>query len=163
MCLQLSRITRTEINFEKINLTRIARSVMDELQRTQPKRDVKIIIADGLEETADSRLMHIVLENLLGNSWKFTEKQAQSIIEFGFMMKGDKKHISSAITGSVSIWRMRTNFLPRFQRLHTDDEFTGTGIGLATVQRIIHRHGGRVWIEGQTGKGATVYFNINES
>ena len=89
--LKLSRITRTEINIGKVNLTRIAQSVIDELQKSQPQRHVEVIIADGLEDMADSRLMHIVLENLLGNAWKFTEKQAKAVIEFGLTAEGGKK------------------------------------------------------------------------
>ena len=160
--LNLSRITRTEMNIEKVNLTRIARSVINELQKSQPQRLVKIKIADGLEDIADSRLMRIVLENLLGNAWKFTAKQAEAVIEFGSTKEGRKKYISSAITGLVSTWRMWTSCLPRSSACTLIDEYPGTGIGLATVRRIIHRHGGKVWAEGQTGKGATFYFSLHE-
>jgi len=160
--LQLSRITRAEMNIEKINLTWIARSVIDELQKSQPQRHVEIRIADGLEETADSRLMRIVLENLLGNAWKFTGKLAQAVIEFGFTKEGEKKVYFIRDNGVGFDMAYADKLFAPFQRLHTDDEFPGTGIGLATVQRIIHRHGGKVWTEGQTGKGATFYFILNE-
>ena len=156
--LQLSRITRTAMNIEKINLTRIARSVIDELQKSQPQRNVKIRIADGMEEIADSKLMRIVLENLLGNAWKFTGKKAQAVIEFGFKNEGGKKAYFIRDNGAGFDMAYADKLFAPFQRLHMEDEFPGTGIGLATVRRIIHRHGGHVRTEGAIGKGATFYF-----
>ena len=160
--LQLSQITRTEINIEKINLTRIARFVIDELQKSQPQRHVEIKIADDLEDTADSKLMRIVLENLLGNAWKFTEKQAKAVIEFGLTKEGKKKVYFIRDNGAGFDMAYADKLFAPFQRLHTEEEFPGTGIGLALVQRIIHRHGGKVWVVGETGKGAIFYFNLNE-
>jgi PAS domain S-box-containing protein len=160
--LQLSRITRTEINIEKINLTRIARFVIDELQKSQPQRQVEIRIAEDLEETADSKLMRIVLENLLGNAWKFTGKQAQAVIEFGLTNENNKKVYFIRDNGVGFDMAYADKLFAPFQRLHAEDEFPGTGIGLATVRRIIHRHGGRVWAEGEKDKGATFYFSLNE-
>jgi PAS domain S-box-containing protein len=160
--LQLSRITRTETNMGKINLTGIARSVIDELQKSQPQRHVEIRIADGLEEIADSKLMRIVLENLLGNAWKFTEKQAKAVIEFGCTTEGKNKVYFIRDNGVGFDMAYADKLFVPFQRLHTEEEFPGTGIGLATVRRIIHRHGGKVWTEGETGKGATFYFRLNE-
>ena len=160
--LQLSRITRTEMNIQKVNLTRIARSVIDELRKSQPQRHVEIIIADGKEETADLKLMRIVFENLLGNAWKFTEKQSKAVIEFGCTKKSKKKIYFIRDNGVGFDMAYANKLFAPFQRLHTDDEFPGTGIGLATVQRIINRHGGTVWTEGQTDKGATFYFSLNE-
>ena len=160
--LKLSRITRTEMNIEKINLTRIARSIIDELQKSQPLRHVEIKIADGLEDAADSRLMRITLDNLLGNAWKFTEKQAKAVIEFVCTEEGGKKVYFIRDNGvGFDMAYVDKLFVP-FQRLHNEEEFPGTGIGLALVRRIIHRHGGKVWTEGQTGKGATFYFSLNE-
>ena len=160
--LQLSRITRAEMNIEQINLTGIARSVIDELHKSQPERYVETRIADGLEETADSRLMRIVLENLMGNSWKFTGKKAHAVVEFGFMKNGDRKTYFIRDNGVGFDMAYADKLFAPFQRLHTDNEFPGTGIGLATVQRIIHRHEGRIWAEGQINKGATFYFTLNE-
>lgn len=160
--LQLSRITRTEMNMGKINLTGIVRSVIDELQKSQPQRHVEIRIADGLEEIADSKLMRIVLENLLGNAWKFTEKQAKVVIEFGCTKEGKNKVYFIRDNGVGFDMAYADKLFVPFQRLHTEEEFPGTGIGLATVRRIIHRHGGKVWTEGETGKGATFYFSLNE-
>jgi signal transduction histidine kinase len=161
--LQLSRITRMEMNIEKVNLTLIARSVMSELQKSQPQRHVEISIADSLEDNADLRLMRIVLDNLLSNAWKFTERQAKAVIEFG-LWKTDRKKIIYFIRDNGAGFDMAYSdklFAP-FQRLHADDEFPGTGIGLATVRRIINRHGGKVWAEGEIDKGASFYFSINE-
>ena len=160
--LQLSRLTRAEMNIEKINLTRIARSVIDELQKSQPQRHVEIKIADGLEDTADSRLMRITLENLLGNAWKFTGKKAKAVIEFGFTKEGEKKVYFIRDNGAGFDMAYADKLFAPFQRLHNEEEFPGTGIGLALVRRIIHRHGGKVWTEGQTGKGATFYFSLHE-
>ncbi|ESP63079.1 response regulator receiver sensor signal transduction histidine kinase [Smithella sp. ME-1] len=161
--LQLSRITRMEMNIEKVNLTAVANSVISDLQKSQPQRNVKVKIAEGMDDHADSRLSRIIMDNLLRNAWKFTEKQANATIEFGLWKKEDE----------IKVYFVRDNgagfdmayadklFAP-FQRLHADDEFPGTGIGLATVRRILNRHGGRIWAEGETGKGATFYFSFSE-
>ncbi len=161
--LQLSRITRMEMNIEKVNLTLIARSVMSELQKSQPRRHVEISIADSLEDTADLRLMRIVLDNLLSNAWKFTERQAKAKIEFGLLKSevGEKVYFIRDNGAGFDMAYSDKLFAP-FQRLHADDEFPGTGIGLATVRRIINRHGGKVWAEGEIDKGATFYFSLNE-
>jgi light-regulated signal transduction histidine kinase (bacteriophytochrome) len=160
--IKLSRVTRTEINIEKVNLTRIARSVINELQESKPQRHVDIRIADDLEDNADSRLMHIMLENLLGNAWKFTQKQSTAVIEFGCTKEGKKKIYFVRDNGAgFDMTYMDKMFTP-FQRLHTAEDYPGTGIGLATVRRIIHRHEGNIWAEGQVGKGATFYFTLHE-
>jgi light-regulated signal transduction histidine kinase (bacteriophytochrome) len=161
--LQLSRITRMEMNIEKVNLSLLARSVINELQKSQPQRHVEIRIADSLEDTADLRLMRIVLNNLLGNAWKFTERQAKAKIEFGLLKSevGEKVYFIRDNGAGFDMAYSDKLFAP-FQRLHADDEFPGTGIGLATVRRIINRHGGKVWAEGEIDKGATFYFSLNE-
>jgi PAS domain S-box-containing protein len=158
--LKLSRITRTEMNIEKVNLTRIARSVIDELQKSQPERLINIKIADGLEDTADARLMRVALENLLGNAWKFTGKQAEAVIEFGATKEGERKVYFIRDNGAGFDMAYVDKLFAPFQRLHTMEEYPGTGIGLATVRRIIQRHGGKAWAEGQAGKGATFYFSL---
>ncbi len=159
---KLSRVTRAEINIDKVNLTQIARSVINGLQESKPQRHVDIRIADDLEDNADSRLMHIMLENLLGNAWKFTEKQTTAIIEFGFTKEGKKKIYFVRDNGAGFDMTYMDKLFTPFQRLHTAEEYPGTGIGLATVRRIIHRHGGNIWAEGQVGKGATFYFTLHE-
>ena len=160
--LNLSRITRREISMEKVNLTRIVRSVINELQNSQPRSNVKIKIADGLEDIADPRLISIALENLMSNAWKFTAKQSEALIEFGSRNEGGKKIYFIRDNGAGFEMTYMDKLFAPFQRLHTIDEYPGTGIGLATVRRIIHRHGGEVWAEGKTGEGATFYFSINE-
>ena len=161
--MQLSRITRMEMNIEKVNLTLIARSVMSELQKSQPQRHIEISIADSLEDTADLRLMRIVLDNLLSNAWKFTERQAKAKIEFGlWKTEGSVKAYFIRDNGAGFDMAYSDKLFAPFQRLHADDEFPGSGIGLATVRRIINRHGGKVWAEGQIGEGATFYFSLNE-
>ena len=159
---KLSRVTRAEINIDKVNLTQIARSVINGLQESKPQRHVDIRIADDLEDNADSRLMHIMLENLLGNAWKFTEKQTTAIIEFGFTKEGKKKIYFVRDNGAGFDMTYMDKLFTPFQRLHTAEEYPGTGIGLATVRRIIHRHEGTIWAEGQVGKGATFYFTLHE-
>jgi PAS domain S-box-containing protein len=158
--LKLSGVTRMEINAEKVNLTQIAWSVIDKLQKSQPERLINIKIADGLEDTADSKLMRIVLENLLGNAWKFSGKQSEAVIEFGSTKKGEKKVYFIRDNGAGFDMAYADKLFAPFQRLHTAEEYPGTGIGLATVQRIIQRHGGKVWARGQVDKGATFYFSL---
>jgi light-regulated signal transduction histidine kinase (bacteriophytochrome) len=161
--LLLSRITRMEMNIEKVNLTLLARSVLSELQKSHPQRHVEIRIAENLEDIADLRLTRIVLNNLLGNAWKFTEKQAKAKLEFGlWKTEGTRKVYFIRDNGAGFDMSYADKLFAPFQRLHADDEFPGTGIGLATVRRIINRHGGKVWAEGQIGKGATFYFSLNE-
>jgi light-regulated signal transduction histidine kinase (bacteriophytochrome) len=106
--------------------------------------------------------MRITLNNLLGNAWKFTEKKTQAIIEFGCIKEDGKKVYFIRDNGAGFDMAYVDKLFAPFQRLHTEDDFPGTGIGLATVRRIIHRHEGRVWTEGETGKGATFYFSLNE-
>jgi light-regulated signal transduction histidine kinase (bacteriophytochrome) len=130
------------------------------LQKSQPERLINIKIADGLEDTADLRLMRIVLENLLDNAWKFSGKQSKAVIEFGSTKEGEKKVYFIRDNGAGFDMEYADKLFAPFQRLHTAEEYPGTGIGLATVQRIIQRHGGKVWAEGQVNKGATFYFSL---
>jgi hypothetical protein len=158
--LKLSRVTRSEMNIEKVNLTQIAWSIINELQKSQPERLIHIKIAEGLEDTADPRLMRVALENLLGNAWKFTGKQSEAVIEFGSTKEGEKKAYFIRDNGAGFDMAYADKLFAPFQRLHTTEEYAGTGIGLATVQRIARRHGGKVWAEGQVDKGATFYFSL---
>ncbi len=158
--LALSRVTRREMKHGTVNLSALARIVAAELQQGQPERQVELVIAEGLNVNGDETLLRLVLENLLGNAWKFTSKQPKARIEFGvaqydgkpaYYIRDDGIGFDMAYVGKL--------FAP-FQRLHSADEFPGTGIGLATAQRIINRHGGRVWAEGAVEKGATFYFTL---
>jgi len=160
--LKLSRITRTEMDIVPLNLTRMAKAITDELQKSHPKRIVNIKIADALEDSADPRLIRIVLENLLGNAWKFTGKKPVAEIEFGLTRKNNKKVYFIRDNGAGFDMEHAERIFAPFQRLHNAEDYPGTGIGLATVKRIIHRHGGTVRAEGDPGRGATFYFTLRE-
>ncbi len=161
--LSLSQLSRTAMQWRTLDITALARSIAGDLHTEQPQRQIELDIQEGLTVTADPGLMRIALVNLLGNAWKFTSKRARGRVEVG----------QSAVHGVMAFF-VRDNgagFDPAhadrlfgaFQRLHGMSEFPGTGIGLATVQRIIHRHGGRVWAEGAVDRGATFYFTVGQS
>jgi len=158
--LKLSRITRSEMNRERVDLSAIGRDVAGRLAESSPERPAEFVIADGLAAYGDARLLTVALENLFSNAWKFSEKAARSVIEFGVTHRDNDEvfYVKDNGVGFDMVYAGKL-FNP-FQRLHRIEEFTGTGIGLATVKRIINRHGGLVWIEGEVGKGATVYFTL---
>ena len=158
--LKLSRITRDEMKREPVDLSAIARSIVRDLREADPQREVEVVIADGLTARGDARLMRAALVNLLGNAWKFSSKQPQSRIEFGQTTGADRRTFFVRDNGVGFDMTYADKLFGAFQRLHTQTEFEGTGIGLATVQRIIRRHGGDVWAESQPGKGATFYFSL---
>jgi PAS domain S-box-containing protein len=158
--LSLSRINRTEIDIRNVNLSEIARVIANNFIEAQPERNVEFIIEERIIAKADGRLLRIVLENLLGNAWKFTSKHPKSRIEFGKRQQGDKTVYFVKDDGAGFDMNYAGKLFGAFQRLHDSNEFTGTGIGLATVQRIIHRHGGKIWAEGEVEKGATFYFTL---
>jgi PAS domain S-box-containing protein len=158
--LKLSRITRSEMDIIKVNLSNIAKSITDELRKSQPQRIVNIKIADSLEDWADPRLMRIVLENLLGNAWKFTGEKEPAEIEFGLIKKDEAEIYFVRDNGAGFDMEYAHKLFAPFQRLHNIEEYPGTGIGLAIIKRIIHRHGGKVWAEGEPDKGATFYFTL---
>lgn len=158
--LNLSRVSRSEFHPVAVNLTKLARDVVARLQAAEPTRDVIVVIEDGMTAAADSRLVEIALTNLLGNAWKFTSKREGARIEIC---------VDPAIAPTTYVVRDNgAGFDPAyadklfgvFQRLHTASEFPGTGIGLATVQRVIHRHGGKIRAESEVGGGATFYFTL---
>jgi signal transduction histidine kinase len=161
--LNLAKVTRTEIHLERLSISNLARSVAAELRKTQPERQVDFQIEDGLEATVDSRLLRIVLENLLGNAWKFTSKRAQAHIELGAAQPNGVLAYFVRDNGAGFDASYADRLFGAFQRLHAITEFPGTGVGLATVQRIIQRHGGRVWAEGAVDRGATFYFTLAET
>jgi light-regulated signal transduction histidine kinase (bacteriophytochrome) len=158
--LNLARVTRTPLHQQVIDFSVRARSIAEQLQEKQPKRQVEFVIGEGVTGNGDRRLLEIVLENLLSNAWKFTEKHPRARIEFGVAQKQGETVYFVRDDGAGFDMAYVDKLFGAFQRLHTKDEFEGTGIGLATVQRIIHRHGGRIWAEGETGKGATFYFTL---
>lgn len=158
--LSLSRVTRSEMKPEAVNLSALAGTIAVELQKTQPERQVEFAIAAGLTAKGDARLLRVALENLLGNAWKYTSKHPLARIEFGVTPKDGTQVYFVRDDGAGFDMAYADKLFAPFQRLHSPGEFPGSGIGLATVQRIIHRHGGGIWAEGEVGKGATFYFTL---
>lgn len=161
--LQLSRVGRGDLSRSRVNLSGIASIIATELGNNEPERQVKFTIPDELFTDADSRLMKVALENLLGNAWKFTSKIAAARIEFGAEQRDAATVYFVRDNGAGFNMEYASKLFSPFQRLHRDADFPGTGIGLATVYRIIDRHGGRVWAEGGVGTGATFYFTISST
>jgi PAS domain S-box-containing protein len=158
--LKLSRLTRGEMNFEIVDLSKMAQELANDYLKQNPQRQVLFLIAPSMQVKGDARLLHVALENLLGNAWKFTARQPEARIEFGcqeidgvltYFVKGNGAGFDMAYADKL---------FGAFQRLHPSHEFEGSGIGLVTVQRIIHRHGGHIWAEGQVGSGAVFYFTL---
>jgi signal transduction histidine kinase len=161
--LRLSRVTRSELRRERVDLSALARSIRNELARSAPERRVEMTIANGLEAEADARLVRILMENLLDNAWKFTSGTPRARIEVGARDEAGEQTFFVRDNGAgFDMARADKLFVP-FQRLHTASEFPGTGIGLATAQRIVHRHGGRIRAEGAVGRGATVWFTLGSA
>jgi len=158
--LSLARVSRGELQRGEARLGEIARACAEVLQQTDPARAVEWVIPPDLRGDADPRLVKIVLENLLGNAWKFTRKRPAARIEVGVRENGQRTYFVRDNGAGFDMAHAEKLFAP-FQRLHTAAEFEGTGVGLATVQRIIHRHGGRIWAEGIPGEGATFFFTLN--
>jgi light-regulated signal transduction histidine kinase (bacteriophytochrome) len=158
--LDLARVTRVLLKSMPVDLTKLAENVTAELQRTYPERNVKLKIAPNLKVRGDPQLLQVVLENFLSNAWKFTSKQEGAEIEFGSKQEKDETIYFVRDNGAGFDMTYASKLFGAFQRLHAMTEFPGTGVGLATVQRIIHRHGGRVWAESAVGQGATFFFTL---
>jgi signal transduction histidine kinase len=158
--LKLARVTRAEVRSEVVDLTSMARDILNELQRSAPERHVDCAIAPGLTARGDPRLLRVVLDNLLRNSWKYTAKQPQARIEFAATDGDGGRTFLVRDNGAGFDMKYMDKLFGVFQRLHSAEEFEGTGVGLATVRRIITRHGGRIWAEGAVGQGATFYFTV---
>jgi light-regulated signal transduction histidine kinase (bacteriophytochrome) len=158
--LSLSRVTRGELQLSEVNLSALAAAVAAELQKSDPARDVAFAIAPELVARADAGLVRIVLQNLLGNAWKFTGKRSPAHVEVGVTAHDGRRAFFVRDDGAGFDMAYAAKLFGAFQRLHGSDEFPGSGIGLATVQRIIHRHGGEVWAEGAPDRGATFYFTL---
>ena len=158
--LELSRVGRAELRRGQTNLSEIARTVAAELRKRDPSRQVEIEIQDGLIADADRRLIHIVFENLLGNGWKFTVNADQAKVEVGTSRSDDGTAYFVRDNGAGFDMTYAEKLFRPFQRLHSSTDYPGTGIGLATVHRIVDRHGGRVWADGAVGRGAAFYFTL---
>lgn len=159
--LNLSRITRTKKNVSEINLSAIIQSFANEYQNNDTKRKANFIIQPDVYIQADLALMRILVQNLMENAWKFTSNKPKAIIEFGQLEINEEKVFFIRDNGSGFDMKYANKLFIPFNRLHTSDEFEGTGIGLATVHRIISRHNGKIWAESEIDKGTTFYFTIS--
>jgi signal transduction histidine kinase len=158
--LNLSRVTTTAMHRQKLDLSALARQTLQELQRRNPERHVETVIANSPAAEGDNRLLQIVVDNLLQNAWKYTSTREQARIEFGYEKRKSGPVYFVRDNGVGFDSRHAETLFKPFQRLHSSSEFPGTGIGLATVQRIIQRHGGDIWADAKVGEGATFYFTI---
>lgn len=158
--LNLSKVTRAELRRDSVNLSSVACSVFAECAKAEPGRQVGFKAAEGVTANGDAWLLRTVLDNLIGNAWKFTAHKKDALIEFGSFEKDGVTVYFVRDNGAGFDMKYADRLFGAFQRLHSSAEFAGTGIGLATVARIVRRHGGRVWAEGETGKGAVFYFTL---
>ncbi len=169
--LKLSRLTRREMHQEKIDLSALAREVFQNIQAADPHRQVHYSIQPGLSVKADKTLVRVLIDNLLGNAWKYTGKTKHPVIELGMTRNVTRPDVHP-VSGKA-VFFIRDNgvgfdmgyaekLFSAFQRLHSPDDFPGTGIGLATAQRIVHRHGGTIWADAKPNEGATFYFTLQE-
>ncbi|MEX2207439.1 MAG: ATP-binding protein [Myxococcota bacterium] len=158
--LGLSRITRNALDCERVDLSAMASAITSELGQVEPGRNVKIVIGERLEAMGDARVLRAMLENLLGNAWKFTAQRETAQIEFGSLQR-DSETIFYVRDDGVGFDMLRaTHLFGAFQRMHSESEFPGNGVGLATVHRIVTRHGGRIWAEAEPDRGATFWFTL---
>ncbi len=158
--LNLSRLTRADMNRQIVDLSKLAKETAEEIRATDATRDVEFVIADGLEVEGDPRLLAVLLTNLLGNAWKFTARRPHTRIELGSIGANSSREFFVRDNGVGFDMAYAGKLFGAFQRLHAMNEFPGTGIGLATVQRIVSRHGGRVWAESAVEAGATFHFTL---
>jgi PAS domain S-box-containing protein len=157
--LRLSRVSRSEIQCQDVHLSRLAEEIIAELKKAEPSRNVEVSLEPGLQGRGDERLLRLVLDNLLRNAWKFTSKRPDARIEFGCRKEGDPAFfVRDNGVGFDMIYENR--LFGVFQRLHSASDYPGSGVGLAIVQRVINRHGGRVWAEGAVNSGATFHFTL---
>jgi PAS domain S-box-containing protein len=161
--LALGRVTQVSLRSQEVDLSELARATAERLRESQPDRVVEFVIGDGLTEKGDGALLGAAIENLLSNAWKFTRNQPKARIEFGAIQDGGQTAYFVRDNGAGFDMAFASKLFGVFQRLHRTTEFEGTGVGLATVQRIIQRHGGRVWAEGRVGEGACFHFALWDS
>jgi PAS domain S-box-containing protein len=157
----LARTTRSELNPAWVDLSELARSVVAQLSQADPSRRVDAVLGESLHARVDPQLARTLLENLIGNAWKFTSKTEAPRIEFGAVRQENGNAFFVRDNGAGFDMAYARRLFAPFQRLHTLTEFPGTGIGLATAQRIVHRHGGRIWADGRVGEGATFFFTLS--
>jgi len=160
--LELSRVARADMQWEIVDISALAKRVSVRLQEAQPSRRIDFVIEPGLQANGDTRLLAIVMENLLGNAVKFTGTRKQARIEVGQSQEPSERPFFVRDNGVGFDMAYSAKLFGAFHRLHRSSEFPGTGIGLATVQRIVHRHGGRIWAEARPDQGAAFYFVVGE-
>jgi len=160
--LAMSRMTARELHFERVDLSETARQLSEELMAASPGRSVEIDVEPGLSVEGDSTLLRLVLQNLLSNAFKFSARTGKARIQFGRRPDADHAFFVRD-NGAGFDMRFADRLFGVFQRMHSQTEFAGTGVGLATVQRIVRRHSGRIWAESEPGKGATFYFTVWEN
>ena len=158
--LQVAKVARRDLEYQKVDLSLVAQEIIKKLQKLDPERQVQFHVAEGLTVQGDRELFEIVMENLLSNAWKFTAGKDGAVIELGQAIV-DKDRVFYVRDNGIGF---ETKYVGKvfglFQRLHAVDEFSGTGVGLAVTQKIISRHGGRIWAESKVDRGATFYFTL---
>jgi signal transduction histidine kinase len=159
--LNLARVSRRSLERQPVDLTQVAKQVVADLQQREPDRAVEVSIWEGMRTEGDPHLLRIVLENLLGNAWKFTSRTDRARVEVGALKDRGNTTFFVRDNGAGFDMTYADKLFGAFQRLHAASDYAGTGIGLATVQRVILRHGGRVWAEGEVGSGAVFYFTLD--
>jgi light-regulated signal transduction histidine kinase (bacteriophytochrome) len=158
--LALAHAGKADLRHQDVDLSALARTVAASLQHAEPQRQVEFVIAPGLSSNADPGLMRIALDNLFGNAWKFSARTESARIEFGLTAVEGGRAYFVRDTGAGFDPAFSRKLFEQFQRLHTDKEYEGSGVGLAIVARVIRRHGGRIWAEGAVGAGAAFYFTL---
>ncbi|HEB55726.1 MAG TPA: HAMP domain-containing protein [Gammaproteobacteria bacterium] len=158
--LQLSRINRRKLDTVRLEIGKMVRNISENMRESDSRRKVKFIIDDKLHADADARLLQIALENILANAWKYTGKVEHAVIEFGMQREGSEDVFYIRDNGAGFDMAYVDKLFAVFERLHKDDDFEGSGVGLATVERIIRRHGGRIWAQAEPGKGAVFFFTL---
>ena len=161
--LTLSRVATSAMHQERVDLSALARQVAAELERRQPQRQVELVIQDGAVVEGDPTLLRVVLDNLLGNAWKYSSGQQRAHVEFGWVEQDGRRVYFVKDNGAGFDPAAATRLFQPFQRLHSTADFPGSGVGLATVQRIVARNGGRIWAESAVGQGATFCFTWHET
>lgn len=160
--LNLSRVTRAPLQRERVDLAWIARAALTEMRAREPHRQVEARLADGLFAEGDPRLLQVMMDNLLGNAWKFTARQPSALVELGREDRAEGPVFFVRDNGAGFDMEYASKLFQPFQRLHSEADYDGTGIGLAIVQRVVVRHGGRIWAEAATGRGATFFFTLGD-
>jgi signal transduction histidine kinase len=159
--LNLAKITKQDMLIKNVNLTELAEAIFAEIRQSNPERDVTIKIEKDLQARGDERLLRIALVNLLRNAWKYTGKRTQAVIEFLSKVKQGKRIFIICDNGVGFDMNQSKELFTPFKRLHAESDFPGTGVGLAIVNKVITRHGGRIWAEAQVDKGASFFFTLN--